>query len=94
MCLADLALRKIVTGMSFDIVFFNGIAFDSETGAQQWIAVDEGRNSIDLWSGCTATPTTNSIRERSQVNNEARKEVREEHRRTSPFLDEMRMEES
>ena len=94
MYLADLALRNRVTGMSFDIEFFNGIAFDSETGRQQWIAVDEGRNSIGLWSGCTATPTTNSNRERSQVNNEARKEAREEHRRTSPFLDEMRMEES
>jgi hypothetical protein len=24
---------------------------DSKTGRQQWISVDEGRNSIGLWSG-------------------------------------------
>ena len=31
--------------------FANAVKTDSKTGGQQWISVDEGRNSIGLWSG-------------------------------------------
>jgi hypothetical protein len=31
--------------------FANRVKTDSKTGRQQWISVDEGRNSIGLWSG-------------------------------------------